>query len=102
MKIYIDENFKCFPSRQAGLREVESSFFDNKCEEFILGYQYIPEEEMYVREDGKIFKGSLAFPWKPYKELDSAQRLYEHTQYLASIEKDEQYTQAYAEGVNEA
>lgn len=79
MIIYIDDNFKCYPSYQENLIKVDVPFFDGKCEDFISGYYYIPEgkEKEY---NGKILKGSLAFPWKPYDELDIIQRNYEREQ----------------------
>ena len=67
MKIYIDSEFKCHTSNPGGtLREVDHAFFCNKCPEFIEGYCY---------DDSK---GSVdIYPWKPYSELDAAQREYE-------------------------
>ena len=83
MTIYIDNDFKCHTSYQEGLREVSTTFFDNKCETFINGYRYIPFCETWTREDGKVFKGELIAPIRPYTELDIAQRQYEQEQLKA-------------------
>lgn len=99
--IYIDYEFKCHPSDNGNMTAVETDFFNGKCEAFIEGYRFVPAGESWTRADGKVFNGEMITPWKSYAELDVAQRKYEHEQYLASIEKDEQYTQAYNEGVNE-
>lgn len=101
MTIYIDNEFKCHMTYMDGLTKIETDFFDGKCTEFIEGYRFVPNGESWTRSDGKMFTGEMITPWKPYAELDNVQRKYEHEQYLASIEKDEQYTQAYNEGVNE-
>lgn len=83
-EIYIDSEFKCYTENPDGMyREVFLSdnaraFFSNKCTAFIEGYRLKPEGEMWVREDGKVFSGGeMISPWKPYDELDAAQREYE-------------------------
>ena len=82
--IYIDSDFKCHTTNRDGaFREVVLSkhaeaFFANKCTTFIEGYHLKPEGETWVREDGKVFSGGeMITPWKPYSELDKAQREYE-------------------------
>ena len=101
MIIYLDSEFKCHISNDGTMIEIETDFFDEKCAEFIEGYRFVPNGETWARSDGTTFTGEMITPWKPYAELDAAQRKYEYEQYLASIEKDEQYMQAYSEGVNE-
>ena len=39
-----------------------------------------------MREDGTEFAGEMVTPWKPWRELDAAQRDYEREQ-LAAYEK---------------
>lgn len=86
MIIYIDSNCKCHTSNPEGtFREFDVPFFDGKCQTFIEGYIYCPLSESYVREDGAVFYGECTVPWKPYSELDSAQREYER-QLLAEYE----------------
>lgn len=77
MKIYIDRDCKCHAAAADGFREFELSFFDGKCEVFVEGYLFVPAGESWVREDGVEFPGEMIAPWKPYAELDEAQRAYE-------------------------
>ena len=79
MKIYIDSDFKCHATDIGNLREVETAFFDGKCNAFIEGYRYIPEGESWTRSDGVVFYGEMISAWKNYHELDAAQREYEKT-----------------------
>ena len=84
MKIYIDLEFRCHTTnvdgkfRELVLSENARTFFSNKCVTFIEGYRLKPEGETWVREDGEVFSGGeMITPWKPYDELDAAQREYE-------------------------
>lgn len=72
MKVYIDSEFKCHTAQQEGYTEVEVSFFDNKCNEFVEGYRYIPSGSTWIREDGVEFAGEMVSPWKDYNELAMA------------------------------
>ena len=45
--------------------------------EYIEGYQFVPTDSTWVRNDGEIFEGLMISPWKPWEELDAAQREYE-------------------------
>lgn len=75
--IYIDSDFKCHASNSGDLTAVDTSFFDGKCLTFIEGYRFVPSGDIWMREDGATFAGEMAAPWKPYAELDAAQREYE-------------------------
>lgn len=77
MEIYIDSKFKCHVKNDGSMTEVETDFFDGKCPEYIEGYRFVPQGAVWVREDGTEFKGEMITAWKPYKELDEAQREYE-------------------------
>ena len=67
MKIYIDSEYHCHTSNPDGaLREIKDDFFNNKCASFVEGYCY-DDRSGHVR----------IYPWKPYSELDAAQREYE-------------------------
>lgn len=77
MTIYIDTDFKCHTSPGNGLVEVETAFFDGKCAAYIEGYRFIPTGQSWTREDGAVFTGEMVSPWKPWGELDAAQRAYE-------------------------
>lgn len=64
--IYIDSEFKCHVSNDGTMTAVETEAFDGKCDAYIEGYCY------------DTSKGYLAvYPWKPYAELENAQREYE-------------------------
>lgn len=75
--IYIDSDFKCHVSDGGEMTAVDTAFFDGRCQEFIEGYRFIPADEHWTREDGTVFTGEMISPWKPYSELDAAQRKYE-------------------------
>lgn len=80
MTIYIDTDFKCHVSPAEGLTAIETEAFDGKCDEYIEGYRYVPAGETWTREDGATFEGEMIAPWKPWDELDAAQREYERAQ----------------------
>lgn len=75
MLIYVDSENRFHTSNPDGtLREVETDFFDGKCDSFVEGYCYEEKENSVA-----------IYPWKPYEELDAAQREYER-QMLADYE----------------
>lgn len=88
--IYIDSDFKCHTTNDGALISVETDFFDGKCNALIEGYRFVPSGESWTREDGAVFEGEMIAPWKPWDELESAQREYER-------ELLRQYEQALAE-----
>lgn len=75
--IYTDSDFKCHVTNDGTLTTVETDFFDGKCDAFVEGYRFVPDGESWTREDGAVFHGEMAAPWKPWSELDAAQRVYE-------------------------
>lgn len=77
MKVFLDADFKCYITNNGTMTAVETDFFNGKCDTYIEGYRYIPEGQTWIRPDGKTFHGEMISPWKPYAELDAAQRLYE-------------------------
>ncbi len=72
--IYYDSEFKCHTVNDGTMTAVETSFFDGKCDAFVEGYSY---------DTSKGY--AQVYPWKPYAELDNAQREYER-QLLAEYE----------------
>ena len=81
MTIYIDTDFKCHTSNPDGAyTAVETDFFDGKCQAYIEGYCFVPTGETWVRKDGTEFSGEMIAPWKPWEDLDDAQRDYERQQ----------------------
>jgi hypothetical protein len=83
--IYLDTEFKCHINNDGTMTAVETDFFDGKCDAFIKGYRFVPSGESWTRSDGVVFRGKMISPWKPYDELDNAQRVYER-QLLADYE----------------
>lgn len=80
MNIYIDKDFKCHLENDGTMTETQTDFFDGKCNAFIEGYRFVPVGHIWTREDGITFTGEMISPWKPYSELDAAQRAYEQEQ----------------------
>jgi hypothetical protein len=78
--IYIDSDFKCRTFNDGTMTALETDSFDGKCDAFIEGYRFVPAGESWTREDGTVFHGEMVSPWKPYEELDAAQRQYEREQ----------------------
>ncbi len=59
---------------------VTTDVFDGKCDAYIEGYRFVPSGETWTREDGVAFSGEMIAPWRPWAELDVAQREYEREQ----------------------
>jgi hypothetical protein len=108
MKIYIDTNFKChIDNPNEEYREIETSYFDDKCVALIEGYRFVPSGESWTRSDGKVFTGEMIAPWKNYSELDAIQREYERellkesqTELFELKSQKEDLLESYMTGVN--
>ena len=72
--IYIDTDNKCHIANDGTMIAVETALFDGKCNSYIGGHCMEIYDEC-----------SIIYPWKPYSELDAAQREYER-QLLAEYE----------------
>jgi hypothetical protein len=74
--------FECHVSQNPNgtLIPYETEFFDGKCDAFVEGYRIVPDGESWKDSDGFLFRGEMIAPWKPYDELDAAQREYEREQ----------------------
>lgn len=92
--IYIDTDYKCHTAPGEGLTPVETNAFDGKCQAYIEGYRFLPDGETWVRSDGVEFSGEMVAPWKPWNELNEAQREYEWEQYNKLIN---QLSEVYAD-----
>ena len=78
--IYLDSRtYQCYLSQNEDNTRIpyETEDFDDKCEEYILGFRVVPSGHEWERPDGHIFTGEMISAWKPFEELDSAQREYE-------------------------
>lgn len=77
MKIYIDDEFKCHTQAADDRTAVETDFFDGMCAAYIEGYRFVPAGGIWTAADGTVYSGEMITPWKPWAELDAAQRAYE-------------------------
>ena len=80
MTIYLDNDYKCHTAPGDGLTAVETDYFDGKCAAYIEGCRFVPAGASWTRPDGVVFQGEMVSPWKPWRELDAAQRAYEQEQ----------------------
>lgn len=97
MTIYVDHDYKCHVATADGLTAVETDYFDGKCPAYIEGYRFVPEGETWVRADGVVFQGEMVSPWKPWRELDAAQRAYEQEQLESLSAQNAEYEAALSE-----
>ena len=75
--IYLDSEFKCHIANDGTMTAVETDAFNGMCDTMIEGYRFVPEGDVWIREDGEVFVGDMVSPLKDYSELDEAQRVYE-------------------------
>ena len=78
--IYIDSDFKCHLTNDDTRTAIETDFFDGICDVMVEGYRFVPAGQTWTRRDGVVFEGEMIAPWKPWNELDVAQREYEREQ----------------------
>ena len=97
MMIYIDSEFKCHASDDGTMTAVETDVFDGRCDTYVEGYRFIPAGQTWTRADGVIFTGEMISPWKPWAELDAAQREYEREQYQTVVAQNAEYEAALSE-----
>lgn len=95
--IYLDSDFQCHITDDGTMTAVETAAFDGKCDTYIEGYRFVPGGKTWVREDGVVFSGEMVAPWKPWGELDEAQREYEREQYAAVAAQNAEYEAALSE-----
>ena len=75
--VYIDSEFKSHIDNDGTMTAVETDFFDGKCSTYIEGFLCVPYGKSRTRKDGQVFHGQSFTAWKPFEELDAAQRQYE-------------------------
>lgn len=106
MTIYIDGDYKCHVRDDGSMTAVDTDAFDGICTEYIEGYRFVPAGQTWTREDGVEFAGEMISPWRPWAELDEAQREYERQQLadmqaaLSEALTTSEITAAIDEGVN--
>lgn len=91
-KVYLDQDFKCHTVNDGTMSEVETCFFDGKCDAYIEEYRFVPAGRIWTRSDGTVFHGEMIAPLKPYDQLVAA-----HGQYEADMAEA---ANAYQEGVD--
>ena len=96
MQIYIDADFKCYTAPKEGLATVETAFFDGMCAAYIEGYRFVPAGETWTAADGTVYSGEMITPWKPWAELDAAQRAYERERAAALKAQNDELVEAMA------
>ena len=77
MRIYIDNDCRCYTSSGEGLREFDVPFFDGKCAAYIEGTRYVPPGETWTRPDGEVFTGEMISPAVDSRILEAFQKQYE-------------------------
>lgn len=95
--VYVDTECICHTQNPDGVYEaVEMDYFDDKCDNFIIGHRCVPSGKVWKRSDGVIFRGKMitVVPGQNYDVLAAYQAQYETM--LAEMDA------AYAEGVSEA
>ena len=97
MTIYIDSDYKCHAATADGLTAVDTDYFDGKCPAYIEGYRFVPAGQTWTRPDGVVFQGEMVSPWKPWRELDAAQRAYEQEQLESLSVQNSEYEAALSE-----
>jgi hypothetical protein len=77
MIIYLDSDFRCHLANDGTMKEVETDFFNGKCDAFIEGYRFVPAGEIWVRDDDVEFVGEMIAPARDYSILAELQEQYE-------------------------
>lgn len=80
MKIYIDDDYKCYISPADGRTAIETDYFDGMCNAAIEGHRYIPAGSTWTRADDETFTGEAYMLFVDWATLDAAQREYEQAQ----------------------
>ena len=96
MTIYINTDFKCHTVAGDGMTAVETTAFDGKCAAYIEGYRFVPVGKTWTAEDGTAFRGEMISPWKPWAELDTAQRAYERERAVTLEAQNDELVEAMA------
>ena len=96
MTIYINTDFKGHTVAGDGMTAVETTAFDGKCVAYIEGYRFVPVGKTWTAADGTVYSGEMVSPWKPWAELDAAQRAYERERAAALEAQNDELVEAMA------
>lgn len=60
--IYLDNDYRCHVEDGEGRRAIETEELDNKTEEEIPRFRFVPDGESWTRGDGELFRGIMLAP----------------------------------------
>lgn len=69
MIIYLDSDFMCYVDNAEGRQAVETAEFDGKSRVYIESYRFVPDGQIWTREDGVVFHGLMVCPAKDYDRI---------------------------------
>lgn len=75
--IYLNSEFMCHVTDTGSLQAIETEVFDGKCDNYIEGYRYVPDDQTWTRDDGVQFTGPMVSPYKDYNILAAYQEQYQ-------------------------
>ena len=84
--VYIDSDYKCHLENDGSMTAVQTDVFDDKCDEYVEGFRFVPDGATWVRDDGAVFHGELVTAWRKYSELAEIQTAVDRTQHEADEE----------------
>lgn len=99
--IYLDPDFKCHLTDDGTMTAVETDYFDLICDTMTEGYRFVPAGQSWTRSDGVVFAGEMVAPWKDWRQLDDAQKIYEREQLIALREENKALVADMAKMVDE-
>lgn len=67
--IYLDSDFVCHLVDDGTMQMVETTVFDDKPDEAIKSYRYVPEGKSWTRADGAVFNGLMVSTVKDYHSI---------------------------------
>ena len=69
MIIYLDSEYRCHLANDGTMREIDTDEFAGKSKEYIEGYRYIPDGEVWTHPDGRQFSGLMVAPAISYDQV---------------------------------
>lgn len=75
--IYLNSEFMCHVTDTGSLQAIETEVFDGKCDNYIEGYRFVPDDQTWTRDDGVQFTGPMVSPYKDYNILAAYQEQYQ-------------------------
>lgn len=78
--IYLDSEYRCHVTNDGTMTDIETDFFDGKCDAYIEATRFVPSEKSWTREDGRVFEGEASFPLIDSRVRAAYQEQYEANQ----------------------